>query len=112
MKPGRDGASGGTKRTTCGLDLASVMNCAGNRGAKNLFVMGAKGYNGRLNKLPSASPGGMVLVSCKKGKPELLKKVLLGVVIHQRKAWRRKDGSSRHAGIELLTPRQVIEDFR
>ena len=93
MKPGRGGASGGKMRITCSLDVACVMDCAGNSGARNLYVMGAMGYNGRLNKFPGASPGGMVLVSCKKGEPELRKKVLRGVVIRQRKAWRRKEGS-------------------
>ena len=29
----------------------------------------------------------------KKGKPELRKKVLLAVVVRQRRAWRRKDGT-------------------
>ena len=59
-------------RITCSLDVACVMDCAGNCGARNLYVMGAMGYNGRLNKFPGASPGGMVLVSCKKVEPELL----------------------------------------
>ena len=112
MKRGRGGASVGILRITCWLNVAFVMNCADNSGARNLYVMGAKGYSGRLNKLPSASPGGMVLVSCKKGETELRKKVLRGVVIRQRRVWRRKEGSARHAGMELLTPRQVIEPFR
>lgn len=33
----------------------------------------------------------MVLCSCKKGKPELRKKVLKGAVIRQKKAWRRQE---------------------
>jgi len=33
-----------------------------------------------------------VLCSVKKGKPELRKKMLKGVVIRQKKAWRRKEG--------------------
>jgi ribosomal protein L14 len=33
-------------------------------------------YQGRLNKLPSATVGDMVMCSVKKGKPELRKKVL------------------------------------
>ena len=47
---------------------------------------------GHLNRLPAASVGDMCLVSVKKGKPELRKKVLQGVVIRQRRAWRRLDG--------------------
>ena len=34
----------------------------------------------------------MVLVSCKKGKSDLRKKVLYTVIVRQRKLWRRRDG--------------------
>ena len=50
------------------------MNCADNTGAKALFVIGVKCVRGRLNKLPAASIGDMIIASCKKGKPELRKK--------------------------------------
>lgn len=91
MKRGR-GGSGTKSKISCGLAVASLMNCADNSGAKNLYVLAVKGIGGRLNKLPNAAPGDMVIVTCKKGKPELRKKVLLGVVIRQRKAWRRREG--------------------
>merc|ERR1719311_816663 len=39
--------------------------------------------------MPNCGPGDMVLCTCKKGKPELRKKVLKGVVIRQKKACRR-----------------------
>merc|ERR1712060_866467 len=55
-------------------------------------MIAAKGAGARLNKLPSAGPGHMILASVKKGKPELRKKVLLAVVIRQKKAWRRREG--------------------
>merc|ERR1719231_1819597 len=68
------------------------MNCADNSGAKNLYIISVKGIKGRLNRLPAASVGDMVMATCKKGKPELRKKVMPGVVIRQRKSWRRKSG--------------------
>ena len=34
----------------------------------------------------------MVLVSCKKVKPDLRKKVFYAVIVRQRKQWRRRDG--------------------
>merc|ERR1712170_246711 len=69
------GAGAGNKfRVTRGLPVAAVMNCADNTGAKNLYVIAVKGINGRLNKLPAASPGDMCLSCVKKGKPELRKK--------------------------------------
>merc|ERR1719240_817430 len=42
--------------------------------------------------MPNCGPGDMVLCSVKKGKPELRKKMLKGVVIRQKKAWRRREG--------------------
>ena len=61
-------------RTTLGLCVGSVMNCADNSGAKNLYIISVKGIKGRLNKIPGATVGNMVMATVKKGKPELRKK--------------------------------------
>ena len=61
-------------RTTLGLCVSSVMNCADNTGAKNLYIISVKGIKGRLNKMPGATVGNMVMATVKKGKPELRKK--------------------------------------
>ncbi|VDP33587.1 unnamed protein product [Soboliphyme baturini] len=61
-------------------------------GAKNLYVIAVYGVRGRLNRLPAAGIGDMIVASVKKGKPELRKKVMQAVVIRQRKPFRRKDG--------------------
>ena len=50
------------------------MNCADNSGAKSLYVIGPFGFGARLNRLPDAGVGDMVIASVKKGKPELRKK--------------------------------------
>jgi len=92
VKRGRGGASGNKFRTTLAMPIAAVMNCADNTGAKNLFVMSVCGIGGVLNRMPSAGIGDMVMATCKKGKPELRKKVTPAVVVRQRKAWRRQDG--------------------
>jgi large subunit ribosomal protein L23e len=78
---------------TLGLPVGAVINCADNSGAKNLYIISVKGYHGRLNRLPAAGPGDMVMATVKKGKPDLRKKVMPAVVVRQRKAWRRKDGT-------------------
>ena len=43
-------------------------------GAKNLYIIAVGGIRGRLNRLPAAASGDMVLATVKKGKPELRKK--------------------------------------
>ena len=70
-----------------------MVNCADNTGAKSLEIISVSGVKGRLNKLPSATVGDLVMASCKKGKPELRKKVHPAVIVRQRKTWRRKEGA-------------------
>ena len=68
-------------RMAQGCSVATLLNCADNSGAKNLYIIAVIGIGGRLNKLPNCSPGDLVLCSVKKGKPELRKKVLKGVLV-------------------------------
>merc|ERR1712075_37767 len=58
----------------------------------NLYIIAVKGIGAALSRLPKAAPGDLVLATCKKGKPELRKKVMQAVVIRQKKPFRRKDG--------------------
>ncbi|KAI6126917.1 ribosomal protein L14 domain-containing protein [Pisolithus sp. B1] len=86
------GATGKKYRLTLGLPVGAVLNCADNSGAKSLFLIEPYGFGARLNRLPDAGVGDMVVASVKKGKPELRKKTMPVVVVRQRKAWRRRDG--------------------
>jgi len=79
-------------RITVALPVGAVINCADNTGAKNLFIISVKRVHGRLNRMPTAGVGDMVMASVKKGKPELRKKVMPAIVIRQKKPWRRRDG--------------------
>lgn len=74
MASKKGGASGNKFRMAVGLPVAAVMNCADNTGAKNLYVIAVCGWGSRLNRLPAASAGDMVMASVKKGKPDLRKK--------------------------------------
>lgn len=56
------------------------MSCADNSGARNLYIISVKGIGARLNRLPAAGVGDMVMATVKKGKPELRKK---GMYFHQ-----------------------------
>ena len=73
-KRGRGGSSGNKFRMSLGLPVAAVINCADNTGAKNLYIMAVVGWGARLNRLPSAAAGDMVMATVKKGKPDLRKK--------------------------------------
>ena len=91
-KRGRSGATGIKMRVTLGLPVGARINCADNTGAKILYILAVNRFGARLNRLPAASIGDMVLVTVKKGKPELRKKVMPAVVVRQRRPWRRSDG--------------------
>uniref|UniRef100_A0A2K6KDM5 Large ribosomal subunit protein uL14 n=1 Tax=Rhinopithecus bieti TaxID=61621 RepID=A0A2K6KDM5_RHIBE len=73
-KRGCGGSSGVKFRISLGLPVGAVINCADNTGAKNLYIISVKGIKGRLNRLPAAGVGDMVMATVKKGKPELRKK--------------------------------------
>ena len=73
-KRGRGGAAGNKFRMSLGLPVAAVMNCADNSGAKNLYIIAVCGWGARLNRLPAAACGDMVMATVKKGKPDLRKK--------------------------------------
>eukprot|EP00055_Hartaetosiga_balthica_P002555 m.4412 g.4412 ORF g.4412 m.4412 type:complete len:141 (-) comp2224_c0_seq1:214-636(-) len=88
------GNKGNKFRMSLALPVAAVMNCADNTGAKNLYVVAVSGIKGRLNRMPAACCGDLIVATVKKGKPDLRKKVWPAVVIRQRKAFRRKDGST------------------
>merc|ERR1711864_51136 len=72
-KRGRGGAAGAKFRISLACPVGAVMNCADNTGGKNLYVIAVYGIRGRLNRLPAACSGDMVLATVKKGKPELRK---------------------------------------
>ena len=77
-------------------------------GARNLYIISVKGIGARLNRLPAAGVGDMVMATVKKGKPELRKKVMPAVVVRQSKPWRRADGVylyfEDNAGVVSLDP--------
>ncbi|XP_062209823.1 large ribosomal subunit protein uL14 isoform X1 [Phragmites australis] len=121
-KRGRGGSAGNKFRMSLGLPVAATVNCADNTGAKNLYIISVKGIKGRLNRLPSACVGDMVMATVKKGKPDLRKKVMPAVIVRQRKPWRRKDGvymyfeaflwSKRHkSSLCMLRTRGFAEEF-
>ena len=68
------------------------MNCCDNSGARNIYIISVVATGARLNRLPAAGAGDMVIATVKKGKPELRKKVMPAVVVRQSKPWRRPDG--------------------
>lgn len=56
------------------------------------YVISVKNYRGVKNRQPCAGIGDTVIVSVKKGTPEMRKQIFKAVIIRQRKEFRRPDG--------------------
>ena len=70
-KRGRASGSAYKVGVTRGLPLGAVLKCADNSGAKVLKIIAVLRYGGRLRRLASAAVGDMVVVSVKKGTPQI-----------------------------------------
>ena len=87
------GRTGVKHRMSASIPVGCQLTCTDNSGAKLLNVISVYSDHGVLNKLPNGTIASILLVSVRKGKPELRKKLLQSVIIRQRKPWRRLDGT-------------------
>jgi len=74
------------------INSAARMNCVDNTGARVVEVISVLKYRGVKNRHPKAGIGDMIVVSVKKGTPEMRKQIMKAVIIRQKKEFRRPDG--------------------
>lgn len=86
------GAISQRQKISRGLLAGSLIKCADNTGARELRVIQVIGYKGRLRRVPSAAVGDMVVVSVRKGTPDMRKKLFRAIIVRQRKTFRRSNG--------------------
>jgi len=79
-------------KITKALSTGARLECADNSGAKILQIIAVKGYRGVKNRYPKAGIGDMVIITVKKGRPELKKQILKAIIVRQRKEYRRPSG--------------------
>ena len=80
-------------RVTRGLPLEAVVATCDNSGAKVVKIFGVKGHNTVKGRIQAAGVGDMVLASVKRGRPDMRKQVVFGVIVRQKKEYRRPDGT-------------------
>jgi large subunit ribosomal protein L14 len=80
------------QKITRGLIAGSLLKCTDNTGARQLRLIQAMGYKGRLRRYPSATIGDKITVSVRQGTPDMKKKIFQAVIVRQKKAFRRVDG--------------------
>ena len=79
-------------KVTRGIPVGCFMEPCDNSGAKQVRLFSVKGHKTRRGRIQSAGVGDLVQVSVKKGKPDVRKKVQFGVIVRQKRAYRRPDG--------------------
>ena len=75
------------------IPIGSQLETCDNSGAKvvNIFtVVGSKTTKGRI---PAAGVADLVMVSVRRGRPDMRKQVFYAVIVRQKKEYRRADGT-------------------
>jgi len=75
------------------IPLKARLVCADNSGAKELELINVKGYKGKLRRLPKGGVGDVIICSVKKGKEKMRHEVVYAVVVRQKQAFMRSDGT-------------------
>lgn len=91
--PAARGMLGTGPKVSRGLLAGSVLVCADNTGARRIRLVQVLGYKGRLRRYPSGSVGDRITLSVRQGTPDLRKKIFQGVIVRQRRPFRRIDGA-------------------
>jgi large subunit ribosomal protein L14 len=76
-----------------GIPTGARLSCVDNTGAKIVEVIAVPKYHGTSRRYPSAGVGDLLVVTVKKGTPETRKQVMRAVIIRQRRAFRRPEGT-------------------
>ena len=75
------------------LTMGTMLPCSDNSGAKVLYIISAMRYKGTRARYPAVGVGDVVIASVKKGKPDMVKKVVKALIVRQKKEFRRANGS-------------------
>ena len=76
-----------------GLQVGSYVTVTDNSGAREAMIISVPRIKTRLRRLPFAGVGDLVVVTVKKGTPQMRKQVTYAVIVRQRRPFRRPDGT-------------------
>ncbi|MEK6822691.1 MAG: 50S ribosomal protein L14 [Nanoarchaeota archaeon] len=82
-----------TSRMTRALNHGTWVETCDNSGAKILKIMTVNRHKTVKGRVPQAAVADLVMCSVKSGKPDMRKQVVYAIIVRQKKAWRRKDGT-------------------
>ena len=81
-----------SSKITKTLTLGTILPCSDNSGAKVLHIVGALGFKGTRGRNPQVGVGSVIIASVRKGKPDMVKKVVKALIVRQKKEFRRANG--------------------
>ena len=80
-------------RVTKAIPIGSEIGICDNSGAKVVKVFTAMGSRTTRGRVPSAGVSDLVMVSVRRGRPDIRKQVFYAVIVRQKKEYRRADGT-------------------
>ncbi len=80
-------------KITDGLQVGSHLDTCDNSGAKFVKITGVKRKKTVKGRIPGAGVGDMVVCAVKKGRPDMRKTVVYGIIVRQKKEYRRPNGT-------------------
>ena len=92
---------------TPGVFMESLVKVSDNSGARIAKVIGVANLKTTWRRVPGAAVGDIVILSIREGKPELRRQIMRGIVIRQRRPYRRPDGTwiaFEDNAVVLITP--------
>lgn len=81
-----------TSTVTKTLTSGTLLPCTDNSGAKVVYIIGARQYQGTRGRYPKVGVGDIVIASVRKGKPDMVKKIVKALIVRQKKEYRRANG--------------------
>jgi large subunit ribosomal protein L14 len=78
---------------TKALPTGAVLDCVDNSGAKQVEIIAVPRGGSHHARQPAGSVGDFLVVSVKKGNPEMRRQVINAVIVRQRRPYRRPDGT-------------------
>jgi len=79
-------------RVTRGIPFGAELQACDNSGAKVVRLFAVKHDQTVKGRIQAAGVGDMILASVKRGRPDMRKQVVFGVIVRQKKEYRRPDG--------------------
>ena len=79
---------------TRGLPRGARMEVVDNTGAKEVEIVMVPKIGGIHKRYPAAGVGDLIIVSVKKGTPEMRRQILYAVIVRQKRPFKRPDGTT------------------